>query len=100
MLPAARGYKPFPDLSALSQAASERLTNLAATKTAGGTVTIVSTGRVLVRSLPERSGAILGYVNNGDVYTLLEQSADGAWLKIDFGSSGGWISATLAQVGE
>ena len=38
--PAARGYKPFPALSALSQAATERLTNIAATKTAGGTVTI------------------------------------------------------------
>lgn len=63
-------------------------------------MTVVSTGRVLVRSLPEQSGAILGFVNNGDVYTLLEQSADGAWLKIDFGSKGGWISAALAQVSE
>jgi uncharacterized protein YgiM (DUF1202 family) len=47
-------------------------------------VTIVANGRVLVRSLPGQAGNILGFVNNGDVYTLLEQSADGAWFKIDF----------------
>jgi hypothetical protein len=63
-------------------------------------VTIVTTGRVLVRSLPERAGVILGFVDNGDIYTLLEKSADGAWLKIDFGPNGGWISASLAQVSE
>ena len=63
-------------------------------------MTIVSTGRVLVRSLPERAGVILGFVSNGDLFTLLEKSADGAWLKIDFGSDGGWISASLAQVSE
>jgi uncharacterized protein YgiM (DUF1202 family) len=63
-------------------------------------VTIVANGRVLVRSLPGQAGNIRGFVNNGDVYTLLEQSADGAWLKIDFGANGGWISASLAQISE
>jgi len=67
---------------------------------ANPTVTIVSNGRVLVRSLPGQAGVILGFVNNGDVYTLLEQSSDGAWLKIDFGANGGWIAASLAKISE
>jgi hypothetical protein len=67
---------------------------------AGDTVTIVATGRVLVRSLPGQAGNILGFVNNGDVFTLLEQSADGAWFKIDFGATGGWISASLAEISQ
>lgn len=40
VLPAARGYRPFPALSSLSSAASERLTNIAAVKSSSGTVTI------------------------------------------------------------
>ncbi|HAJ37378.1 MAG TPA: peptidase S41 [Chloroflexi bacterium] len=67
---------------------------------ASNTVTIVANGRVLVRSLPGQAGVILGFVNNGDVYILLEQSADGAWLKIDFGANGGWIAASQAKINE
>lgn len=67
---------------------------------ASATVTIVANGRVLVQSLPGQAGVILGFANNGDVYTLLEQSSDGAWLKIDFGANGGWIAARLARISE
>ena len=62
-------------------------------------VTIVSSGRVIVRPQPAATG-ILGVVNNGESYTLLERSADGNWVKIDFGDDGGWISASLAQINE
>ncbi len=65
----------------------------------GQMVTVASNGgRVLVRAQPRVPSAILGYVSDGDTFTLLETSADGAWLKIDFGSDGGWITANLAQV--
>ncbi|MFZ4848401.1 MAG: S41 family peptidase [Caldilinea sp.] len=62
-------------------------------------VTIVSSGRVIVRPQPAATG-ILGVVNNGESYTLLERSADGNWVKIDFGDDGGWISASLVQINE
>ena len=62
-------------------------------------MTIVSNGgRVLVRAQPRVPSAILGFVTDGDTYTLLETSEDGAWLKIDYGNDGGWITASLAQV--
>jgi C-terminal processing protease CtpA/Prc len=86
--------------AATEEAPAEETATAPETAPAGGTVTIVANGRVLVRSLPGQAGNILGFVNNGDVYTLLEQSADGAWLKIDFGANGGWISASLAQISE
>jgi len=72
----------------------------ATAESAGGqTVTISSNGgRVLVRSQPRVPSTILGFVTDGDTYTLLDTSADGAWLKIDYGSDGGWITANLAQV--
>ena len=66
---------------------------------AGQTVTIAANGgRVLVRAQPRVPSAILGFVTDGDSFTLLETSADGAWLRIDYGSDGGWIAANLAQV--
>ncbi len=83
-----------------TEAPAEEATPEPAAEVVSGAVTIVSSGRVLVRSQPGQAGMILGFVNNGDVYTLLERSADGAWLKIDFGANGGWISATLAQVNQ
>ncbi|MCS6826415.1 MAG: S41 family peptidase [Caldilinea sp.] len=68
---------------------------------AGATVTIVSGGsRVIVRSQPSATGSIIGLVNDGETYTLLERSADGAWVKIDFGEGGGWINANFAQINE
>jgi hypothetical protein len=67
----------------------------------GATVTIVSRGsRVIVRAQPSATGSIIGLVNDGETYTLLERSADGAWVKIDFGESGGWINADFAQINE
>lgn len=67
----------------------------------GVTVTIVSGGsRVIVRSQPSATGNIIGLVNDGETYTLLERSADGAWVKIDFGESGGWINADFARINE
>lgn len=66
---------------------------------AGQTVTIAANGgRVLVRAQPLVPSAILGFVTDGDTFALLETSADGAWLRIDYGSDGGWIAANLAQV--
>ena len=71
----------------------------AAEPAAGQTVTITANGgRVLVRAQPRVPSAILGFVTDGATYTLLESSADGAWLKIDFGGDGGWIAANLAQI--
>ncbi len=71
----------------------------AAEPAAGQTVTVAANGgRVLVRAQPRVPSAILGYVSDGDTFTLLETSTDGAWLKIDFGSDGGWIAANLAQI--
>ena len=71
----------------------------AAEPAVGQTVTITANGgRVLVRAQPRVPSAILGFVTDGATYTLLESSADGAWLKIDFGGDGGWIAANLAQI--
>ncbi len=71
----------------------------AAEPAAGQTVMITANGgRVLVRAQPRVPSAILGFVTDGATYTLLESSADGAWLKIDFGGDGGWIAANLAQI--
>jgi hypothetical protein len=67
----------------------------------GATVTIVSGGsRVIVRSQPGAMGSIIGLVNDGETYTLLERSADGAWVKIDFGERGGWINADFVRINE
>jgi hypothetical protein len=69
VLPAARGYKPFPDLSALSQAASERLTNLAATKTAAGTVTIYAGGLSKLFKFVKATGALADVSKSGGYAT-------------------------------
>ena len=56
-------------------------------------VTVASNGGRVAGSAPSRACRAIdpGYVSDGDTFTLLETSADGAWLKIDFGSDGGWI---------
>lgn len=58
VLPAARGYKPFPALSSISSAASERLTNIAAVKTAGGVVTIYAAGLSKLFRFVKSTGAL------------------------------------------
>jgi len=76
-------------------------TPVPAAEPATGTITVTSGGsRVVVRSLPGLEGRILGIVNNGDVFTVLDRSADDAWVKIDFGSSGGWINAGFVKFNE
>ena len=67
--PAARGYKPFPALSALSQAATERLTNIAATKTAGGTVTIYAGGLSKLWKFTKSTGALSDVSKSGGYAT-------------------------------
>jgi C-terminal processing protease CtpA/Prc len=68
---------------------------------AAGAITVVSSGsRVVVRSAPGLEGRILGIVNDGDVYTMLGRSADGKWIRIDFGASGGWINADFVKFNE
>lgn len=67
--PAARGYKPFPALSAISQAATERLTNIAATKTAGGTVTIYAGGLSKLWKFTKSTGALSDVSKSGGYAT-------------------------------
>lgn len=69
VLPAARGYKPFPALSALSSAATERLTNIAATKTASGTVTIYAGGLSKIWKFTKSTGALSDVSKSGGYAT-------------------------------
>jgi hypothetical protein len=94
----ALSQQPAPSEEA-TPAPSEEATPAPSEEAGAVIVTIVSSGRVIVRPQPAASG-ILGVVNNGESYTLLERSADGNWVKIDFGDDGGWISASLVQINE
>jgi hypothetical protein len=68
---------------------------------AANAITVVSGGsRVVVRSAPGPEGRILGLVKDGDVYNVLGRSADGKWIRIDFGASGGWINADFVKFNE
>ncbi len=68
---------------------------------AGATVTIASQGlRVLVYSQPSADSQLLGFVVKGSVWKLLESSADGKWVRIDFRGDdpGGWVNAVNATI--
>ncbi|MEZ4663662.1 MAG: SH3 domain-containing protein [Caldilineaceae bacterium] len=50
--------------------------------------------RLRVRSEPTEDSEIVGYVQNGDVYKVLETSDDGLWVKLDIPDidGGGWVA--------
>ena len=50
--------------------------------------------RLRVRSEPTEESEIVGYVQNGEVYKILETSADGLWVKLDIPEieGGGWVA--------
>jgi C-terminal processing protease CtpA/Prc len=67
----------------------------------GQTATIVTSGgRALVRQGPSGLTPIVGAAANGNTYAVLEVSADGQWVRIDFGPDGGWVAASLVQIGD
>ena len=50
--------------------------------------------RLRVRSEPTEESEIVGYVQNGEVYKILETSDDGLWVKLDIPEieGGGWVA--------
>lgn len=50
--------------------------------------------RLRVRSAPSEESEIVGYVQNGDVYAVLETSEDGLWVRLDIPEieGGGWVA--------
>ena len=64
-----------------------------------GTATVQTEGtRLRVRSEPSANGEIVGYVYNGEVYPVLDTTADGQWTQIGgrVGTdnvNGGWVAS-------
>lgn len=77
-------------------AAVEATAEATAVAGAPGKVKIESRStRILVFSAPNVGSTVLGIVANGSEWSLLETSADGEWVRIDYRGSdpGGWVKA-------
>ncbi len=55
---------------------------------------IVKTAKLRVRSASNTKGKILGYVKNGEIYTILAE--DNGWYKVSTEAGIGWISGQYA----
>jgi len=74
---------------------------------AGLVATVVTDGtRLRVRSLPSTDAEIVGYAYPGEVFRVLQQSADGLWTELEGSSesqanaTGGWVASEYLAMGE
>lgn len=60
----------------------------------GNAIVFTDGTRLRVRSAPSTEAEIIGYVFNGDVFPVLERSADGTWIQLDIPelAEGGWVA--------
>ena len=62
---------------------------------------IATDSAINVRNRPSSNGAVIGSLPANISVTILEQSADGAWLSVELPDGGsGWVSAALVRVME
>jgi hypothetical protein len=102
------GTKPVTDTAGAPATPSVTATPAAATSPgpttiSANTVTIVArSGRALVYAEPNRASRILGFVKNGEVLDLLEQSSDGQWVRVNFTGAnlGGWVNVSFAKMND
>jgi hypothetical protein len=75
---------------------------------AAGFARVVTDGtRLRVRAAPAAEAEIVGYVYSGEVYAVLESSADGEWKRIAGSTdgtgdnpNGGWVATRFLQLGQ
>lgn len=72
-------------------------------KLKGSIATVVSDGNI--RQKPDQASERLGKAKVGDSYTILDyyvttNSYTAVWLKVKYGQTNGWISASLVQISE
>jgi uncharacterized protein YgiM (DUF1202 family) len=67
----------------------------------GEAVVITDGSRLRVRSEPDTNATILSFVNDGELYTILEFNEDGSWTRIDVADlpDGGWVSTEFLEIG-
>jgi hypothetical protein len=71
-----------------------------------GSVAINTEVRLRVRAEPSLEAAIVGYAYPGEVFEVIERSADGAWTRIagnpasQENPSGGWVASEFLLFGE
>ena len=55
---------------------------------------VISDGRLNLRTQPQTTAAIVRKLDPGDEVTIVERSADGAWLQVQLADgSSGWVAA-------
>jgi WD40 repeat protein len=60
---------------------------------------VATDSAINVRNRPSSNGAVIGSLPANMSVTILEQSADGAWLSVELpDGSSGWVSAALVRV--
>ena len=77
------------------------------TPPAGYALVLTDGTRLRVRAEPNNEAEIVGYVYAGEVYPLLESSADGLWSKLGAGEktpndnpNGGWVATEFLLIGQ
>lgn len=69
----------------------------AATASATSDTATINAARLNVRSAPQFGDNIIGRVTAGEQYTILERSADNAWVRLNLGDNTGWVSAAFVS---
>jgi hypothetical protein len=71
-----------------------------------GSVSVSVPARVRVRAEPNTDAAIVGHIYPGEVFPIVERSADGAWTRIAGSAtsqenpSGGWVASEFLLFGQ
>ena len=68
----------------------------------GQAIVITDGTRLRVRAEASAESAVIGHVDNGEVYPILETSEDGLWRKIEIGGidGGGWVADLFVLTAE
>ena len=68
----------------------------------GQAIVITDGTRLRVRAAASTESEIVGYVENGEAYPILETSDDGLWVKIDIPAiaGGGWVADQFVLTAE
>jgi len=66
-------------------------------------INVPNGNRLLVRNAPRPDGKVMGYVSDGEIYRILDQSEEYAWVLIDGGRDeediySGWISGQFVSI--